>query len=147
MMGAQDNGLLVQVQRDVAFQGQGQGEIGPRREPQPPPLGQEADGRLEGGGVLVDPVPHRAELLYVYTAGLRPGDQLNPLFPAAVKANGDVVLAVGLQAVQRKYVGIAPEPALSVQQDGVPALGVIGRIALQLQAGGAASTVENLYHD
>ena len=115
---AHEDRALGQLQRHVALEQDRPGQVGARREHQPPVLRQQQYGPLYGGGVHAHPVALRAEVLHADGAALFPGRDIDRLFFRAHAKRHPIGSAL-LEAEQRKDV--LPSPPATSRRPAAPA--------------------------
>ena len=113
----------------MVFQCQGAGEIGARGKMEQTVFRQTVNGGLDGGGVLGDPVPHRAEIGDTD----RGADFFGGKFQGLLPLTGGYLQPVGRPGPQGKegeHIGVSRLLPFPVQPEGVFLRGVIGGVIL-----------------
>ena len=131
--GAQQGRSLRQRQGDAAFQRQGAGEIGARREVEQAVFRQAVDGCLDGSGIVSGSVAKGTKVLHVHPGGDGFGGEFQLLLPLT---GGDLqpVGRTGAQRKQGEHIGLPLKLLLPVQPHGILFRGIVGGVVFQLKA-------------
>ena len=133
---AQQHGPFRECKRNPALEGQGPGEIPPRRKVQPSIRRQGTDGKLYGVRVVRHAVPRRAEIPDRQRAGFPPRPE-GQLFPQGRALQTERIRRVRRQAKEGKDVAVPLPDLFAVEKDAVRLRRVIGRVISQFQTYGS----------